>query len=99
RVEPHNLRLDECGPCAVPHRIDHRRKRLIQVLKPCTVQVERRHAEALRDAMYLRPCLAGLRYADRVTVVLDREQDRQFLARSPVQRLEKLAFTGSAFTG
>ena len=55
--------------------------------------------EALRDAVDLGAGLRLLRHADRVTIVLDEEHHRQFLATRPIERLEEFSFAGGALAG
>ena len=76
-------------------------KQLIQRFVPCAFNPIRRHsdAETFGHVFNRRMGLRDLRNADRIAVILNQEQHRQLFARRPVQRLEKLAFAGGAFTG
>ena len=83
----------------MPHRLNQRRQRFIEVLEPSPIQAQSRHAKPLGDSVYLGTRLTGLRHANRVIVILDHKKHRQFLTRSPVQSFEEFTFASGTLSG
>ena len=97
RIQPHNFGFDQDRSSALAHPLNERRHDLVHRFVPGSIDVIAGESKACSNAMNFRGGLRILRDTDGVTIVLDQEQDGQFLARRPIQGFGKFAFTGCAF--
>jgi len=96
--ETHHFGFNQDRSAAVPHALDQRRQRLIERFVPGAVDVITGQTETCGNTMDFRAGLSILRNADGITVVLDEEQNGQFLARRPIDGFKEFTFAGGAFS-